>query len=171
MDNDQIRRLEQRVQALEDERAIARLLASYGPLVDAGEAPAAAELWTKDGVYEVDQWLMEGQAAIADMVRSDAHQGLIARGCCHFFGPPLITVEGDDAVAVCQSALLVRAQSGGYRVARAGVHVLSLARVGETWKITRRTARQLDGGLDAREFLASALTSHARASWAKSSDQ
>lgn len=157
MDTDRLRRLEQRIQALEDERAIARLLASYGPLVDAGEARAAAALWTDDGVYDVDEWRMDGRAAIEDMVRSDAHQGLISRGCCHFFGPPLVTVEGDDAAAVCQSVLLVRSETGGYRVARVGVHILSLRRAGQGWNITRRTARQLDGELRTRDLLGEAL--------------
>lgn len=38
MDEDRIARLEERVRRLEDEVAITRLLASYGPFVDAGAA-------------------------------------------------------------------------------------------------------------------------------------
>ena len=40
--------LEQRLRRAEDELAIARLMASYGPLVD---ADAVAGLWTDDGEY------------------------------------------------------------------------------------------------------------------------
>ncbi len=50
---------------------------------------------------------MRGRADVAAMVRSPEHQGLIGRGCCHFLGPAVVTVDGDDAVAVCESALLV----------------------------------------------------------------
>lgn len=37
--------LERRLQQIEDERAIERLIASYGPLVDAGDPDATAALW------------------------------------------------------------------------------------------------------------------------------
>lgn len=43
-----------RLRRLEDERDIARLITSYGPAVDAGDADAAAALWATDGVYDVD---------------------------------------------------------------------------------------------------------------------
>lgn len=41
--------LEQRLRRPEDELAIARLMASYGPLADAGDADAVAGLWAEDG--------------------------------------------------------------------------------------------------------------------------
>jgi len=150
-------RLEQRLKVLEDERDIARLIASYGPLVDSGNAEGTAGLWAADGTYDVEDWMMTGRDDIAAMVRSDAHQGLIARGCCHFFGPPAITVTGDDAVVVCESILLVRRESHGYQVARAGVHLIRLRRSGDRWEITARTARQLDGSGQAQGLVAAGL--------------
>lgn len=45
-----------RLQNLEDERDIARLIASYGPLVDAGDADGVAALWAEDGGYDVEGW-------------------------------------------------------------------------------------------------------------------
>ncbi len=149
--------LERRLHRLEDERDIAGLLAAYGPLVDAGDADAAAGLWTEEGVYDVGGWVMTGREEIAAMVRSADHQGLIAQGCCHFFGPPVITVDGDDAVAVCESTLLVRRERGGYAVLRAGVHVLRLTRHPGGWRIVTRTARQLDGRREVWEMIAAAL--------------
>lgn len=157
MSEDRIAELERRLRRLEDERDIARLIAAYGPLGDAGDADAAAALWTADGVYDVGDWLMNGRDEVAAMVRSDAHQGLIAAGCCHFFGPPAVRVDGDDAVAVCESTLAVRRQSGGYRIARAGVHVLRLRRTPDGWRIVHRIARQFDGGAEARALIADAL--------------
>jgi SnoaL-like domain len=96
------------------------------------------------------------------MVRSDAHQGLMARGCCHFFGPPVITVAGDEAVAVCQSTVLVRRESHGYQVARAGVHLIRLHRGDGGWEIVTRTARQLDGGSAAPELVRTGLAGRSR---------
>ena len=161
MSEDRLDRMERRLRALEDERDIARLIASYGPLVDSGDADGAASLWTVDGSYDVEGWMMSGRDEIAAMVRSDAHQGLIAKGCCHFFGPPVIEVDGDDAVAVCESTLLVRRESGGYVVARAGVHLLRLRRDEGTWRIVSRTARQLDGTASARDLIAQAFSTTA----------
>ena len=52
--DDRIAELEQRLLRLEDERAIERMIGSYGPLVDAGEADATADLWAVDGTYDVE---------------------------------------------------------------------------------------------------------------------
>lgn len=82
--------------------------------MDAGEADRAAGLWAVDGTYDVGDWFMTGRDEVAAMVRSDDHQGLIARGCCHFFGPPVVTVGGDEATVLCESTLLVRRDAGGY---------------------------------------------------------
>ena len=158
MSEDRLDAIECRLRALEDERDIARLIASYGPLVDSGDADGAAALWAVDGSYDVEGWMMSGRDEVAAMVRSDAHQGLIAKGCCHFFGPPVIEVDGDAAVAVCESTLLVRRESGGYAVARAGVHLLTLRRDAGTWRIVSRTARQLDGAAAGRDLIAEAFT-------------
>ncbi|MBM9460128.1 nuclear transport factor 2 family protein [Nocardioides sp. zg-536] len=144
--------IEERLQRLEDVVAITQLVASYGPLVDAGEAERVAELWTEDGIYDVDEYYMGSRAEVDAMVRSDAHQGLIGQGCSHFLGPAHVTVDGDRAVAVCESVLLVR---HGDRVfpARIGANHFELARTTTGWQTTRRTTRGLDGGTDARDLL------------------
>jgi ketosteroid isomerase-like protein len=145
--------LEKRLRRVEDELAISRLLASYGPLVDAGEGDAVAALWAEDGEYDVDGWQMRSRADIAAMVRSPAHQGLIGHGCAHFLGPVCVDVAGDHAVAVCES-ILVRHDDGGYRVWRAGANHVTLRRTAAGWRIVKRTTRALDGSEQARELLA-----------------
>jgi len=57
-----------RLRRLEDERDITRLIASYGPAVDAGDSDAAARRWAADGTYDVDGWLMEGRADVRAML-------------------------------------------------------------------------------------------------------
>lgn len=151
--HDRILALEARLQRLEDEQAIARLVASYGPLVDAGEAERVADLWTDDGVYDVEGWFMDGRAAIEAMVRSDAHQGLIGAGSCHFLGPAHVSVNGDHAVAVCPSVLFAR-RDGRPAVARIGANRFELVRTPDGWRTTRRTTRGLDGSPEARGLLA-----------------
>jgi uncharacterized protein (TIGR02246 family) len=145
-----------RLRRLEDDRDIRQLIASYGPAVDAGDADAAARLWSSDGVYDVDGWRMEGRADIHAMVRSAAHQNLVAKGCCHFLGPCVVTVTGDEAVAVCESLVLIR-DGDGYRVWRSTAHHFVLRRNDEQWEITTRTSRVLDGNPDARVLLTKGL--------------
>ncbi|HET9876900.1 MAG TPA: nuclear transport factor 2 family protein [Mycobacterium sp.] len=156
MNPNQFAQLEQRLQRVEDERAIERLLASYGPLVDAGEADAAAALWTTDGSYDVEGWSMRSRDDVAAMVRSDAHQGLIGRGSAHFLGPAVVTVDGDDAVAVCESALLLH-RDGRFVVGRAGANYFRLRRIDGRWQIVSRTTRSLDGKAEARQLLSDGI--------------
>lgn len=145
--------LVERVQRLEDELAIIRKLTAYGPLVDAGEADAVAELWAEDGVYDVEGWRMAGRAEVRAMVLSDAHQNIIGGGSAHFFGPPHIErIEGDEAAAICES-ILVRQEGGRFYIWRAGVHRIELRRTDSGWCVTRRITRPLNGNAEARELV------------------
>jgi uncharacterized protein (TIGR02246 family) len=155
--------LEERLRLVEDEQAIARLIASYGPFVDGGEADSVAGLWTEDGVYDVDEGFMAGRDQLAAMVRSRAHQGWIAAGCAHFLGPAHVTLDGDSAVAVCHSLMVVN--SGGsfgadadFGVRRATAHHFELVRSDDGWRVARRTSRVLDGRREAPELLVRGVT-------------
>ncbi len=136
--------LEARLRKLEDEVAIARLIASYGPLVDAGSASEVADLWEPDGVYDVDELVMTGRDEIASMVQSPNHQRWIAGGCAHFVGPAVVTVTGDEAVAVCHSLMIVN-QDGQFVVRRATANHWKLRRSEDGWQVAVRTNRVLDG--------------------------
>lgn len=153
---DRLLALENRLRRAEDELAISRLLASYGPLVDAGDADAVAALWTEDGEYDVDSRHMASRADVAAMVRSSGHQALIRGGSAHFLGPVHVDVDGDNAVAVCESILVRRNDAeDGYRVWRAAANHITLQRTAAGWRIVKRTTRALDGSLEARGLLAS----------------
>ncbi|MFC0862130.1 nuclear transport factor 2 family protein [Sphaerimonospora cavernae] len=155
-------RLEERTRAVEDELEITRLILSYGPLVDSGSAEAVAGLWERDGVYDVDELVMTGQDEIAAMVGSDRHQGWIAGGCAHFIGAPHVTVNGDEAVAVCYSLMVLNgaAREGGpgdFRVRRATANHWRLRRGPDGWRVTARTGRVLDGRTESPELLMSGI--------------
>lgn len=150
--------LEERLNRVEDELAITRLIASYGPFVDGGDADAVAGMWTEDGVYDVDEGHMAGRSQLAAMVRSRAHQGWIAGGCAHFLGPAHVTLHGDTAVAVCHSLMVVNnggefGQDAAFGVRRATAHHFELVRTGEGWRVARRTSRVLDGRPEAPALL------------------
>lgn len=144
MTDERIQALEERLQQLEDERDIMQLIASYGPLVDAGAAEKVADLWEESGIYDVDEVYLKGRRQVEAMVDSTAHQGWIAGGCAHFVGPARVSVAGDTAVAVCHSLMVVREDSG-FVVRRATANHWELLRTEAGWRATRRTNRVLDG--------------------------
>lgn len=145
--------LERRLQRVEDELAVLRVVASYGPLVDVGEPRPVAALWDEDGVYDVDTGTYAGHDGIAGMVASAPHQALLEAGCAHLLTAPLVTVDGDAATAVGHSQLVVAGERG-YRVARITAHRWELRRSSQgTWRVVRRTSRLLDGSAEARALL------------------
>ncbi|KRF21193.1 hypothetical protein ASG90_01995 [Nocardioides sp. Soil797] len=155
---DRIEQLEQRLRDLEDQAEISQLIAAYGPLVDAGDAEQVAGQWTEDGIYDVDEISMSGRDQIRAMVRSKNHQGWIAGGCAHFLGPARVQVNGDAAVAVCHSLMVVN-QGGAFEeapefvVRRATAHHFEVVRTPQGWRIAKRTSRVLDGRTEAPELL------------------
>lgn len=148
--------LEQRVRQLEDEREVSRLVASYGPLVDSGQADAVAELWDSDGVYDVDELFMKGREQIAAMVRSPQHQSWISGGCGHLLLPPSVSVTGDAAVAVCYSLMVVH-RDDRFVVRRLTANHWRLRRGVDGWRVTTRTSRVLDGRPESPALLGGAL--------------
>jgi hypothetical protein len=149
-----VRSLEERLRRLEDERDVAQVVARYGPLVDTGD-PSAADLWLEDGVYDVDELLMEGSKAVADMVRSKPHQAFVADGCAHFQGPVDVRLRGDEADAVGYSLMLVHHEDG-FRLRRVTANHWELSRTPQGWRVARRTSRKLDGTEPARDLLRAA---------------
>jgi len=146
--------LEARLGQLEDEAAIAQLIASYGPLVDAGDSEGVADLWERDGVYDVDELVMHGHDEIVAMVQSPNHQRWIAGGCAHLVGPATITVTGDEAVAICHSLMIVN-RDGQFVVRRATANHWRLHRTDSGWRATVRTNRVLDGRPESPALLGS----------------
>ena len=133
---------------MSDIEEITQVIAAYGPAVDSGDAEAAAALFTEAGWYEVVGGRLEGRQAIADMVRGDAHQGLLQRGVAHVMGLPSITVDGHRAVAVNHTTVYLEG-----RVWRVAANRWELAHTAEGWRISGRTNRLLDGSAASRDLL------------------
>jgi ketosteroid isomerase-like protein len=144
---ERITALEARLQRLEDQQAIAQVVASYGPAVDGGDAGATAALWFEDGVFDVVPYFtLEGRDAIAGMVDGDGHQSLIRNGCGHVLTAPKVVVDGDRARA-WNHALNIRWDEATDRfwVARVSANEWELRRGDDGWHVVRRTNINLDG--------------------------
>jgi hypothetical protein len=155
---DRLAALEARLTALEDQLAITRLMATYGPAVDSLNAEITAALWAEDGCYDAGVDVFDGRDGLRRMVLTDPHQGFVLGGCAHIVSAPQVTVDGDTAVATCHSQLLLRDESiDGYRVWRVTANRWEWARTPNGWKVTARTNRPLDGGEEARELFRASL--------------
>jgi hypothetical protein len=133
--------LERRLQTVEDELAIHRLIVRYGLAVDTGDAERTAAVFAADGVYDADVRLMRGRNDVADMVRSDRHQGMVGR-CAHQIGPAVVRVDGDRATAIGYSRVYLRGDDG-IAIYRVSMNRWELDRVGDGWLIARRVTRIL----------------------------
>ncbi|WP_233997290.1 nuclear transport factor 2 family protein [Porphyrobacter sp. HT-58-2] len=143
-----------RLQALEDREAIRNLIASYGPLADSGDGEGVAMLWTEEGVYAVDGFPeARGHAAIAGLITGAVHQALMARGCAHVLGAPVIDLDGDRATALCHSVVLAKTDER-WEAVRVAANRWELARTPAGWRVTRRDNALLDGRGAARALLA-----------------
>lgn len=137
----QVDALARRVQALEDELAIHRLIVRYGLAVDTGDPARSAAVFTADGVYDVDVRLMRGRADVEAMVRSDHHQAMVGH-CAHQIGPAVVRVDGDRAVALGYSRVYLHG-ADGIGIYRVSTNRWELERRPEGWLITRRVTRVL----------------------------
>ncbi|CAO5179371.1 Nuclear transport factor 2 family protein [Frankia sp. AiPs1] len=155
---DAVEELRRRLLLLEDERAIGRVVLSYGPAADSGQATRAGSLWHKDGLYDWDAGgdPLQGGAAVESMLQTGAHQGLIGHGVAHFAGPMLIDVQGDRATALNYS-LIMRREEGRFYLWRVSVARWDLERLDSTWKVRCRTNRLLDSSGAGRELLGDTL--------------
>jgi hypothetical protein len=151
--------LEERVRRLEDERAIQRVVIGYGPAADAGLTEQAGALWLEDGLYDWDAGgePHRGRAGVARMLRGEPHQGLIRDGVAHLAMPPLIELNGDEAVAVTYSLVFVRKEAG-YDLWRLSSNRWDLEREKDAWRVRRRTNRQLSDTGGGRQLLADTLS-------------
>jgi uncharacterized protein (TIGR02246 family) len=134
--------LARRVQALEDELAIHRLIVRYGLSVDIGDADLAAGVFTDDGVYDVDIGRMEGRDAVRAMVQSARHQGMVGH-CAHQIGPAVVELAGDDrAVATGYSRVYLHSAAGTH-IYRVSCNRWQLVKRDGEWLIAHRTTRVL----------------------------
>ena len=131
-----------RVERLEDELAIHKVIVRYGLGVDIGDAEHAAGVFTPDGIYDVDVGRMEGRAAVAAMIRGARHQAMVGH-CAHQMGPLVIEREsGGRAVASGYSRVYLHTAAGTH-VYRVSLNRWELVKEGAEWLVARRATRVL----------------------------
>lgn len=134
--------LEQRVQRMEDESAIRRLLIEYGAFLDAKDYAAYAALFAPEGVWQGGFGTFTGPAAIEAMLT--AHLGAPAAGFVnktnfHMLTNPLITLDGDRAQVESKYLFWTASADNRPTPLLAGRYIDEFVRVDGAWKIARRT--------------------------------
>jgi hypothetical protein len=145
---DRIARLETQVRALQDQLEIRELLSRYGFTADLGHERAYAELWTEDGVYDLDDgWTIEGRDALEAMLRDPAglHKREIENRSMHVPTNIVVRIEGDTAWSESYSMVVARGADGRYDVVTAGYNHFDYARIEGRWRIRRRYRRLVGG--------------------------
>jgi ketosteroid isomerase-like protein len=150
---DVVNALEARIARLEDQLAIHRLINSWGPAVDTGQAEAAAALFSDDAVLKSDMSHLIGPAAIEEMVHSEGQQALIRQGSAHIPAFPLVEIDGDSARALGYSRVYLHTESG-YEVWRVSANYWEFRRTANGWRVSSRVNHVIDGGPEAQELLA-----------------
>jgi hypothetical protein len=143
--------LEARLQVLEDRAEITQLIAAYGPAADSGDAEAVAALWSDGGTYQFDDTVLDADD-IRALVTIPTHVEYLRRGCAHIVSAPRITLDGDRAIAVTHSVVMLR-EGERWIGERVSANRWELQRTPEGWRVLHRRNRLLDGGADARELL------------------
>lgn len=148
--------LEAHVRRLEDQIAIYQLLATYSPAVDSCDEAATAGLWAENGRYDYGGPPLSGAREVGGLVRLDTHRAYVGKGCAHVMSLPLVSVDGDRAVATGYSHLYVHC-GDGWKVERASANRWELVRTGAGWRVASRINRLMDGSPAGREVLARGL--------------
>jgi hypothetical protein len=138
--------LEARVRELEDQEKIRRVLARYGFNADLGRSQEYLDLWSKDGLYDMDGGQLKGEGPIWEMISSPtgAHKSQIENRSMHAVGNLFIEIDGDKAWAEGYSVVWVRGPDG-HAPRTAGYNHWDFVRDGDGWLMTRRLRREVGG--------------------------
>jgi uncharacterized protein (TIGR02246 family) len=134
--------LEQRVERMEAESEIRRVLIEYGAFLDGRDYASYAQLFADDGVWVGGFGSFTGPAAIEQMLMDnlgEAEPGYINKSSFHMMTNPIIDVDGDRAEVSSRYLFWTRSDSDRPTPALAGRYVDEFVRQGDQWKIARRT--------------------------------
>jgi len=134
--------LEQRVERMEAESDIRRVLIEYGAFLDGRDYASYAQLFADDGVWVGGFGSFTGPAAIEAMLKDnlgEAEPDYINKSSFHMMTNPIIAVEGDRAEVSSRYLFWTRSDSDRPSPALAGRYVDEFVLQDGKWKIARRT--------------------------------
>jgi 3-phenylpropionate/cinnamic acid dioxygenase small subunit len=138
--------VEARLQRLEDEATIRRLLDEYMDLLDARDWDNYIELFATDAELDIVEGVLKGRDAIKTrmanasqrMAAAAAAQNRPQRQRADLLSNVKVEVDGDTATARSRFTFLAEGEDGQFRVTGSGLYTDSWIREGGEWKIKRR---------------------------------
>lgn len=133
--------IEQRLQRVEDELAIRRVLVEYSATQDAKDYTAYANLFAREGEWVNGRTVHKGRAAIHKMLvdlYGNPPAGYVNSESYHISSNPQIDVQGDRATARSRHLLVMRGPNGEPVPMLAGRYEDEFIREDGEWKILRR---------------------------------
>jgi uncharacterized protein (TIGR02246 family) len=133
--------LEQRLQRVEDELAIRRVLVDYSATQDARDFDGYVALFAKDGEWVNGKIVHKGREAIHKMLvglYGAPPAGYVNNESFHIASNPQVDVNGDRATARSRHLLVMRGPNGEPTPALAGRYEDEFIREDGKWKILRR---------------------------------
>jgi uncharacterized protein (TIGR02246 family) len=112
---------------LEDRDEILQLLYRYNHAIDGGDASGWADLFTKDGVFDVGGEPMVGRDALVEFAAN-------VHGLRHVVVNPLIELEGDSATVRAYLFVL-----HGSAIAVTGSYLDEVVRTADGWRFAKRS--------------------------------
>lgn len=154
--------IEDRLRRVEDQLAIYQIISAYGPAADSCNMADIEKHWVPDCTYVMaDFGEAKGYAGLKALFDAPFHQGLVKDGCAHIASLPHVVVDGDKAVATHYAQVFTQRDKSGenkdFVCVRVSVHRWEFSRLGEGWKMVRRTTSLIDGNAAARELLERAM--------------
>ena len=134
--------LKQRVQQLEDEKAIREIIVRYGEYLDARDYAAYASLFASDGVWTGGFGSFTGPAAIQEMLEKNLgkpEEGFINKSNFHLNTTVVVEVDGDTAKARSRYMFFTASPDNRPAAALAGRYFDDFVRENGQWKIKSRT--------------------------------
>lgn len=137
--------LEQRMQRVEDELAIRRILVDYARLLDERDYAGFADLFTPEGEWNrADGSGRKGRAAIRAVLEEVmGPAGAPNAANYHLISNPRVDLEGDRARATSRYLFVMRGPDGQPVPALAGVYHDEFVRHQGEWMIKRRVAEDI----------------------------
>jgi uncharacterized protein (TIGR02246 family) len=133
--------IEQRLQRVEDELAIRRVLVDYSATQDAHDYEGYAALFAKNGEWVNGKTVHKGREAILKMLvdlYGTPPPGYVNSESYHITSNPQVDVHGDRATARSRHLLIMRGPNGQPTPVLGGRYEDEFIREDGQWKILRR---------------------------------
>ena len=138
--------LEQRLQKVEDQLAIKRVILEYAVRLDARDFDGYVALFAKDGTWQNGKTVKHGRKEIRQMlvdIYGNPPPGYVNNDSYRIVSNVLVDIDGDHATAHSRQLTIMRGENGSPTPRLSGIYDDELIREDGKWKILHRIDRTI----------------------------